>query len=102
MPTFVGIKYTSGDLEKIVACVDTELAIFIGSDTILCGAFALGFDSAIATTLNIFPEIAQGIQASVEKENLTAARRYQKLLNEKVMEITSRGNCLRYKMCAKF
>lgn len=91
IPNFVGIKYTSGDLQKVVACANTDLAVFIGADSILTGAFALGFDSAIATTLNIFPEISQAILRSVKEENLAEARRFQKRLNDKIADISKRG-----------
>lgn len=94
IPSFAGIKYTSGDLEKIAPCVNSDLAIFIGADTILSAAFALGFNSAIATMLNIHPEYAQAILRSVREENLAEARRFQKRLNEKIADITKRGTKL--------
>jgi len=92
IPNFAGIKYTSGDLEKIVPTVDGPEAIFIGSDLILTAALALGFDSAIMTTLNIYPEIAHGIVGAMKEGDLIEARQLQKKLNRKIEEITSKGN----------
>lgn len=55
--TFRGIKYTSGDLEKGLACLKYG-QVFLGADTILVGALALGFDCAIMTSLNMHPEMS--------------------------------------------
>lgn len=91
IPTFAGIKYTSGDLEKIVAAANGSDAIFIGSDTILTAAIALGFDSSIMTTLNIYPQLALQIVAAMGRSDLIEARRLQTILNLKISEITKTG-----------
>lgn len=92
IPNFVGIKYTSGDLERVVPLVNSDLAVFVGASTLLCGTFALGFDSAITPALNLFPELPQAILKSVTEGNLVGARRYQMELNQRIEEITKRGD----------
>lgn len=91
IPNFVGIKYTSGDLEKGIACLKHG-QVFLGSDTILCGALALGFDNAIMTSLNIVPEISINIVDLMNQGKVKEAREQQKLLNKFVEESLKKGN----------
>ncbi|XP_070507405.1 N-acetylneuraminate lyase B-like [Chironomus tepperi] len=77
--TFSGIKYTSGDLEKGLQCLKHG-QVFLGSDTILCGALALGFSSAIMTSLNINPEISLKILQSMNDGEIDNARKHQMTL----------------------
>uniref|UniRef100_A0A7G3AFE5 N-acetylneuraminate lyase n=1 Tax=Lutzomyia longipalpis TaxID=7200 RepID=A0A7G3AFE5_LUTLO len=84
---FIGIKYTSGDLAQGSACLKDNRFIFLGADTILCGALAQGFDSSIMTTLNIYPEFAIEILESMKKGDIVNARKKQKELSEIVERI---------------
>lgn len=86
IPNFAGIKFTSGDLEKGVACLKHG-QVFLGADTILSGALALGFESAIMTSLNICPELSLQIVDAMTKGNLAEALATQNILNDKVAEI---------------
>lgn len=86
IPNFAGIKFTSGDLEKGVACL-RHGQVFLGADTILSGALALGFESAIMTTLNICPELSLQIVEAMAEGKLADALATQNKLNEKVAEI---------------
>lgn len=54
-------------------------------------AFAMGFDSAIATTLNIFPHLGQEILKECQKENMQKARNAQEKLTRIVSIITNYG-----------
>ncbi|KAL1140189.1 hypothetical protein AAG570_000121 [Ranatra chinensis] len=97
--TLAGIKYTHTDLEHAVRClnVDSESCnVFLGADQILAGACIYGFDSAIATTLNIFPSLLQDIMESMvgnmESGDITIARQCQELLNNRIRDITNFGN----------
>lgn len=81
IPSFVGIKYTSGDLEKGIPCLKHG-QVFLGSDTILAGALALGFENAIMTSLNINPEISLKIIDLMEKGKVAEAREQQTILNK--------------------
>jgi N-acetylneuraminate lyase len=86
IPTFSGIKYTSGDLEKGILTLKHG-QVFLGSDTVLLGALALGFNSAIMTTLNICPEYGIKILESFKKGDLKQALELQRKLNYEIQEI---------------
>lgn len=88
--TFAGIKFTSGDLEKGIQCLKHG-QVFLGSDTILTGALALGFTNAIMTSLNINPEISLKIIDLMEKEKVAEAREQQKILNDFVESALKNG-----------
>uniref|UniRef100_A0A182JTV7 N-acetylneuraminate lyase n=1 Tax=Anopheles christyi TaxID=43041 RepID=A0A182JTV7_9DIPT len=92
IPNFRGIKYTSGDLEQGCACLKKGRTIFLGADTILCGAVAVGFDSFIMTTINICPEAAFEIIADMDRGALKEAREKQRLLNARIAEILTHGD----------
>ncbi len=86
IPTFFGIKYTSGDLEKGILTLKHG-QVFLGSDTVLLGALALGFNSTIMTTLNICPEHSIRIVESFKKGELKQALEHQRKLNYEIQEI---------------
>lgn len=58
IPNFSGLKYTSADLAAGAECLYPGRSVFLGADTVLCGALAMGFDSACMTSLNIWPRLA--------------------------------------------
>lgn len=89
---FVGLKYTSGDLEVGVACLKENRNVFLGADTLLAPALALGFDSSIMTTLNICPELSMGIMRSIDNNNLTNAADVQRQLTYQVNKILLTGD----------
>ncbi|XP_040166900.1 N-acetylneuraminate lyase A-like [Anopheles arabiensis] len=89
---FRGIKYTSGDLEQGSSCLKEGRTIFLGADTILCGAVAAGFDSFIMTTINICPEAALEIIAAMDRGAVADAREKQRLLNARICEILAHGD----------
>ncbi|KAF2898790.1 hypothetical protein ILUMI_07384 [Ignelater luminosus] len=94
IPTFKGIKFTSTLLDEGVAAVkaqDRKFTVFLGADTIMAGAYTLGFDSAIATTLNIFPEHGQRILQCIKEGNITDAQSIQDELNAAIEAITKNG-----------
>uniref|UniRef100_A0A182WIY3 N-acetylneuraminate lyase n=1 Tax=Anopheles minimus TaxID=112268 RepID=A0A182WIY3_9DIPT len=92
IPNFLGIKYTSGDLDQGSACLKEGRTIFLGADTILCGAVAAGFDSFIMTTLNICPEVAIEIIADVNRGAVKEARDKQRKLNALITTILEHGD----------
>uniref|UniRef100_A0A1L8DCV7 N-acetylneuraminate lyase n=1 Tax=Nyssomyia neivai TaxID=330878 RepID=A0A1L8DCV7_9DIPT len=89
---FVGIKYTSGDLAQGSACLKENRFVFLGADTILCGALAQGFDSSIMTTLNIYPELAIEIYQAIKKGDIANAREKQKELTAIIDRILQDGD----------
>lgn len=92
IPNFMGLKYTSGDLEQGAACLKPNRGVFLGSDTILCGAFAMGFDSTIMTTLSICPEISISIVDALNKGKVSEAFQHQLKLNARIAQILKDGN----------
>lgn len=57
----------------------------------MVGAYALGFNSAIATTLNIYPELNGSILKNMQVGKVGAARNYQMKLNQCIQHITANG-----------
>lgn len=92
IPNFAGIKYTSGDLEQGYQCLKFNSSIFLGADTVLCGALALGFESMIMTSLNIFPEMSYQIIEKFNKGQVDEARSIQVEMNNKITKILQRPN----------
>lgn len=91
IPTFSGVKDSSANLEQIIHAIDSGVTIFLGTNAILLGSLALGFDSFILTPLNLYPEMSQAIKERTKEENLPAAQQLQKELNAKIREITNKG-----------
>lgn len=91
IPTFAGAKYTNSNLEEGTQCLkvkDGELNVFLGNDYILAGAFVQGFDSAIATSLNMFPGPTQRMLSAVKNSNIPAVCAEQRDLTEAINVIT--------------
>lgn len=93
LPAFAGIKYTSGDMEMGVKCLQYG-QVFLGSDTILAGAIALGFDCFIMTTVNIKPEFSLSIIELMEEGKVKEAREQQMKLNDFVKKALDLGKAV--------
>jgi len=94
VPTFVGIKFTSNDLSEGMEAVranNRQFRVFLGADTLILGAYALGFDSAIATTFNIVPNVGHAIIKYYSEGNHEAAQKEQEKLSGIVNGITRYG-----------
>jgi dihydrodipicolinate synthase/N-acetylneuraminate lyase len=61
---------------------------------VLAGAFALGCDSAIATSLNMFPSPSIKILAAMRNNLPTEALQEQRKLSDAIRVITHNGKCL--------
>lgn len=66
IPNFGGIKFTSND----------------SLDQILSATLALGFDSAILVSLNVFPEFGQAVNNAIQENRWKGAISAQKVLTE--------------------
>lgn len=86
IPTFNGIKFTSNDLNEGAACLKPGRKIFLGSNTIFCGGLALGFDSGILVSLNVFPELAQNVYKAVQEDRWKDAQLAQAELTKRFNE----------------
>ncbi|KAF5303604.1 hypothetical protein FQA39_LY09851 [Lamprigera yunnana] len=95
IPTFSGIKFTSTVLDEGYTALTAnsgKYSVFLGADTIMAGAYALGFDSAIVTTLNIFPQYGQQILQCIKDGNISEAQAKQNDLNAAIEIITRNGS----------
>lgn len=86
IPSFAGIKYTSGDLNEGAACLKPGRTVFLGSNTIISAALALGFDSAIPVSLNVCPDLPQEIFIAIREHRLVDACAAQDKLTQKFNE----------------
>lgn len=86
IPTFGGIKFSNSDLNEGAACLKSGRKIFLGSNTVFSGALALGFDSAILVTLNVFPDLAQAVYAAVRENRWDDAKIAQEKLTKRFNE----------------
>lgn len=91
IPNFVGLKFTSNDLDEGAACLKPGRSVFLGADKILASAILLGFDSAIMTSLSICPELAIKIFDHMKNNKLKDAQVAQSQLNSRVNDILKRG-----------
>jgi N-acetylneuraminate lyase len=94
IPTFHGIKFTSTALDEGVAAVKAnsgKYAVFLGADQLMAGAYTLGFDSAIATTLNMFPQLGIDILEAVKQSKLDKAKKTQDTLTQVCSVVTKHG-----------
>lgn len=88
---FCGLKYTSADLEEGVACLKNGRTLYLGNASILTGALAMGFDSAIMTILNICPEHATEAFEHAQNNRPKAALESQLKLNKVINDVCPRG-----------
>ncbi|XP_053978479.1 N-acetylneuraminate lyase-like isoform X1 [Hylaeus volcanicus] len=95
IPNFVGIKFTSPNLEEGALALHADnkkYVIFLGNDQLICAATALGMDSVIATSINMFPELTLEILAEGKEGNSLRARELQDKLSRAVLAISKHGN----------
>lgn len=91
IPNFVGIKFSSSDLDQGASCLKPGRLVFLGSPKVTTGALALGYDSSIMTTLNICPELPIKIFQLMSENRLKEAQDVQNALSRRVDEILKRG-----------
>lgn len=95
VPTFSGIKFTSNALDEAVDAVqanERSFEIFLGSDKLMLGAYALGLRSSIATTFNIFPQLGITIWEHCKDGDFTDAKESQDTLTAIVDVICKYGD----------
>lgn len=85
--TFNGIKFSGNDLNESSACLKPGRTVFLGSNTVFAGALALGFDSGILLSLNVFPELAQEILKATSENRWRDAQIAQQKLTKRFNDI---------------
>ncbi|XP_050458104.1 N-acetylneuraminate lyase-like [Cataglyphis hispanica] len=95
IPSFVGIKFTSANLEEGAQALhanNQKYVIFLGNDKLVNAACALGMDSFIMTSLNLFPELILDILAASKNGDMLRAKNMQQKLSSTILLITKHGN----------
>lgn len=81
IPTFTGMKFTSGDLLELQLLLDLgrrhDLAVFFGCDEHLLAGLTLGCRAAIGSTYGYAPTPAQAVFEAFGRGDLPAARKAQ-------------------------
>ncbi|XP_044745061.1 N-acetylneuraminate lyase-like isoform X2 [Coccinella septempunctata] len=95
VPNFCGLKFTSTQLDEAVLALhanEGKYAVFLGADSVLAGALALGMDSAIGTTFNIFPNLSIDILNAMNQSQTEHAREIQEKLTYTIEVIKKYGS----------
>ncbi|XP_025833738.1 N-acetylneuraminate lyase-like [Agrilus planipennis] len=93
--TFVGIIFSDNNLSEAVSALqvnENKFTVIIGSDEIMVGAFASGFNTLMGTTLNFLPKVAQTIHEAVKLGVIKEARESQLLLTNTIYAICRQGD----------
>ncbi|XP_071558043.1 N-acetylneuraminate lyase-like isoform X3 [Temnothorax nylanderi] len=94
IPSFVGIKFTSFNLEEGAQALradNKKYTIFLGNNQLINAAYALGMDSFILSTLNMFPELVLDLLAVCKNGDMLKAKDMQEKLSSSVAAIMKHG-----------
>ncbi|XP_032457066.1 N-acetylneuraminate lyase-like isoform X2 [Nasonia vitripennis] len=83
IPTLVGIKFTSTDLEegsRALRVEDGRYTVFLGSNQLIPAGSAVGMDSFMPSTANLFPELVRDIIRYSKEEDYSSAKSKQEKL----------------------
>jgi 4-hydroxy-tetrahydrodipicolinate synthase len=83
-PNIVGLKDSSGSLDKLAACVSLRNGSFNtinGPDGLLLAGFGMGFDACVSGNANVVPELIVGLYQAVMNGDITLARELQYKVN---------------------
>jgi 4-hydroxy-tetrahydrodipicolinate synthase len=86
IPSFVGIKDSSGDLTQLtehIRLCPQGFRVFVGRDSLIYAALLHGGAGAVTATANVIPDLAVGIYEAVQAGNLDRAR----VLQERVLPV---------------
>ncbi|XP_011307907.1 N-acetylneuraminate lyase-like [Fopius arisanus] len=103
IPSFVGIKFTSTNLEEgsqALRADSKRFVVFQGSNEILSAGCAIGMDSCIPSSTNVFPENVQQIVDAGMRGDGLKAREAQEKLNKALSIISKYGNWSAALKCA--
>lgn len=85
-PGIIGIKHTSKNLYSMerMRTAFPDKIIFNGFDEQLLGALAMGADTTIGTTVNLFAPLFLKLRDCFQQHNISEAMRLQTQINERV------------------
>ena len=93
IPTFVGIKFTSSDLQEAARALraNDRFVVFLGNNELMDAACALGMNSFIITSLSMFPELTVDAFTAGNAGDLLKARKTQQRLTDVLTTIGKYG-----------
>lgn len=94
VPTFVGIKFTSANLEEGAQALNAsnkKYVVFVGNNQLISAACTLGIDSFISTTANMVPELVLEILTNSKAGNMLKMKEKQELLTKTAIATTKHG-----------
>jgi N-acetylneuraminate lyase len=95
IPTFAGVKYTSGDLLELQLALEIAAAkghrIFFGTDEHLLAGLALGCTAAIGSTYSYAPSLGRAVFEAFAAGDLARAREEQRRLARLVRPLLRHG-----------
>lgn len=92
--TFVGLIYTTGDLQETVSVMELnpeKFIVFMGTDEGMLGAVASGFTCVMGNSLNILPKLAESICSCMKNGEIKSAQASQTLLTKAITNIYNHG-----------
>ncbi|XP_050293552.1 N-acetylneuraminate lyase-like isoform X2 [Anthonomus grandis grandis] len=92
--TFVGLIYTTGDLQETVSVMELnpeKFVVFMGTDEGMLGAVASGFTCIMGNSLNILPKLAESICSCMKNGEIKSAQASQSLLTKAMTNIYGHG-----------
>jgi dihydrodipicolinate synthase/N-acetylneuraminate lyase len=97
VPTLRGLKFSHNDMDAALACFNVNPKIntvFVGFDTIVAPCMAVGFDSILGTTLNIFPGLNLAIKEAVKTGDVVKIQEAQRKLSKASKAISKHGKIM--------
>uniref|UniRef100_A0A1B6I5W9 N-acetylneuraminate lyase n=1 Tax=Homalodisca liturata TaxID=320908 RepID=A0A1B6I5W9_9HEMI len=94
VPTMSGIKFTHNNMDEASQCLEVNsenLSVLLGHDQLISTGFFVGFESLIATTLNMFAPLIIEIHQGVKDSKINLVRAKQKQLTTYVNTIIKYG-----------
>ncbi|KOC71349.1 N-acetylneuraminate lyase [Habropoda laboriosa] len=95
VPTFVGIKFTSSNLEEgalALRASKNKFTVFLGNDQLISAGCRLGMDSFITTGVNMLAELTLDTLKEGQTGDNATAREKQDMLTSSVVAISKHGD----------
>lgn len=94
IPNFMGLYYSSADLEVGQRCLRYERVIMLASTALLASGLMSGFNCSSLAIVNIRPDLVHRICHAFDENELQLARDYQRELNQLIEIHTQVGSNL--------
>ncbi|KAH8385458.1 hypothetical protein KR093_002231 [Drosophila rubida] len=102
IPNFMGLHYSSGDLEMGQRCLRLGRVILLASPSLLASGLMSGFSCCSLAVINIRPDLVRRICDAFDGNELQHVRDYQRELNQLIDIHTQLGGSLeKWVVCMK-